>query len=640
MLLYIWINKFRNITNQGFNLSSKYNFHFELLRQIEGKTVGNLSINEIKDRVEIFPTNILDFKVIVGENGAGKSSLIDTIIMNLMTENYRNFNGFLVTDKYIIIRDKSEINYIDNSILKLQTINNTDILNKNRPYYKNKIEEHIPSRIIENYLKDNVTINFSPLFNIDKVFDFQGPAADNDIYEYYENYINISLENQIIRDYRNNINQPNQYRLSGTSELLNFKIFETKRSIDFILNKEIKTDSFFKNKIDKVRFSINSFFDIYWESIDDYFKTNEQTLGTIKKVTTFIDEKSKNNKYGYSDLKSNLYRQFIYCVLKFEYDYRWSFSSKEGSNPLIDTLETFDSSTKNKRTPHTILQAFLENTTFNKNSKINLKLFTEIIDFIINNKKIIYLYEESFVINIEEIETINQLFKLFYDNYSFKANDTYYLCNFLLIDFIGLSNGEKIVLSLYSRLYDISKNRKLENKDIILLLDEPEVGLHPQWQTEFISKLLEFLNIIFPKNKIQIILTTHSPILLSDFPKNHILYLKKGEENGECIIDDEQNIIETFGANIHDLFAHSFFLKEGSVGKYALKIIDEIIINLKNISNKKSSNEERKKILKQINIIGEPFLRNKLLDMYYLKFDKQKRINELEAELLKLKSNG
>lgn len=640
MLLYIWINKFRNITNQGFNLSSKYNFHFELLRQIEGKTVGNLSINEIKNRVEIFPANILDFKVIVGENGAGKSSLIDTIIMNLMTENYRNFNGFLVTDKYIIIRDKSEINYIDNSILKLQTINNTDIVNKNRPYYKNKIEGHIPSRIIENYLKDNVTINFSPLFNIDKVFDFEGPAADNDIYEYYENYINISLENQIIRDYRNNINQPNQYRLSGISELLNFKIFETKRSLDFILNKEIKTDSFFKNKIDKVQFSINSFYDIYWESIDDYFKTNEQTLGTIKKVTTFIDKTSKNNKYGYSDLKSNLYSQFIYCVLKFEYDYRWSFSNEKGSNALIETLEIFVNSTKNKRTPHTILQAFLENTSFNKNSEINIKLFNEIINFIINNKKIKYLYEESFVINIEETETINQLFKLFYDNDSFKANDRYYLCNFLLIDFNGLSNGEKIVLSLYSRLYNISKNSKLENKDIILLLDEPEVGLHPQWQTEFISKLLEFLNIIFPKNNIQIILTTHSPILLSDFPKNHILYIKKGQENGECIIDDEQNVIETFGANIHDLFTHSFFLKEGSVGKYALKIIDEIIINLKNVSNKKSSNEERKKILKQINIIGEPFLRNKLLDMYYLKFDKQKRINELEAELLKLKSNG
>lgn len=45
-------------------------------------------------------------------------------------------------------------------------------------------------------------------------------------------------------------------------------------------------------------------------------------------------------------------------------------------------------------------------------------------------------------------------------------------------------------------------------------------------------------------------------------------------------------------------------------------------------------------ILENITVIGEPFLRSKLLDMYYKIFDKQKRIDELEAELQKLKSNG
>ena len=53
-----------------------------------------------------------------------------------------------------------------------------------------------------------------------------------------------------------------------------------------------------------------------------------------------------------------------------------------------------------------------------------------------------------------------------------------------------------------------------------------------------------------------------------------------------------------------------------------------------------STDYERNEILENISIIGEPFLRNKLLDMYYLKFEKQKRIDELEAELQKLKSNG
>ncbi|MFN4152568.1 MAG: ATP-dependent nuclease, partial [Candidatus Sericytochromatia bacterium] len=363
-------------------------------------------------------------------------------------------------------------------------------------------------------------------------------------------------------DYKNNISQSNHYRLNGISELLNFKIFETKRYLDFILNNYEKTDLIFKNRINKIRFKINSFYDIYWESIDDYFKTSDENIGAIKKVTSFIEERSKSNNYGYTDLKSNLYRQFIYCALKFEYDYRWGIKNKEGSNALIDTLNLFVDSTKGKRTPHTILEAFLSKTLFNKKSKINIKLFASVINYITDNAKIKYLYEDSFDIDISEIETINELFRLFYENENFNTNNKYYLCNFLLIEFQGLSNGEKNLLSLFSRLYSSSKYYDLKNKEIIMLLDEPEVGLHPQWQTEFITKLLSFINILFSDNKTQILLTTHSPILLSDFPPNHILYLKKNEENGECVIDNEQNEFKSFGANIHSLYANSFFLKD------------------------------------------------------------------------------
>lgn len=41
-------------------------------------------------------------------------------------------------------------------------------------------------------------------------------------------------------------------------------------------------------------------------------------------------------------------------------------------------------------------------------------------------------------------------------------------------------------------------------------------------------------------------------------------------------------------------------------------------------------------LIKIINLIGEPFLREKLLEMYYQKYDKQKRINELKNELKRL----
>lgn len=608
MLLYIWINNYRNISKKGFNLSSKFNFTFEeeeVKKNFNGVN-GTLNVASLEN-IKLFPDNIIDFKVIVGENGAGKSTLLDTIIFNLMTESNRNFDGFLVTDKYIIVRDKSKIDFFQNEILDLIVINDIDIVNYNRPEYK-KIKQHSPTRLVESYLENNITFYYSALLNFDKVIDFEGVAGDNDGYEYYERYVNISLENQIIRDYKNNINESNQYRLNGISELLNFKIFESKRYLDFILNNYEKTDLIFTNRINKISFRINSFYDIYWESIDDYFKTSDDNIGAIKKVTSFIDERSKSNNYGYTDLKSNLYRQFIYCALKFEYDYRWGTKNKAGSNALIDTLNLFVDSTKGKRTPHTILEAFLSKTLFNKKSKINIKLFANIISYITDNSKIKFLYEDSFEIETSEIKTINELFRLFYENENFKANNKYYLCNFLLIEFKGLSNGEKNLLSLFSRLYSTSKFYDLKNKEIIMLLDEPEVGLHPQWQTEFITKLLSFFNILFSENKIQILLTTHSPILLSDFPSNNVLYLKKDEVTGECQIDINQNLISTFGANIHSLYANAFFLKDNraAMGNIAKNYISDLI---KDIQNKTKNKEE---LLKSIELIGEPLIRDRL----------------------------
>jgi predicted ATPase len=641
MLLYIWINNFRNISRTGFNLSSRYNFTFE---ENEKKTISNGIEGELKceilDSVSIFPDNIIDFKVIIGENGAGKTSVLDALINNLMTEHNRNFDGFIVTDKSIIFRDNSKIKY-SNDKLKLDLIADIDIVNYKLPGYKQKRDKDYPIRLVESYLKNNLVFYYSPLLNFDKVMDFEGVGGMNDAFEYYEKYINLSIENQIIRDYKNNINQPNQYRLNGVSELLNFKIFETKRYLDFLFNFQIGKEFIFTNKIEKIRFRMNTFYDIYWETIDDYLKTDTQTLGSIKRVTSFINEKAKSNNYGFTDLKSNLYRQFIYCVIKFEYDYRWSIKNTDGSNALIDTLRTFIDATKGKRTPQTILASFLKQTLFNKKTKINIKTFDNIIKFITDNHKIKTLYEDCFEIEIHEVETINELFRLFYENENFKTEHKYYLCNFILIEFDGLSNGEKNLLSLFSRFYSSSKYYNFKNKELILLLDEPEVGLHPQWQTEFISILTSFLTKLFPNNKIQILLTTHSPILLSDFPPNHVIYLKKNHETGKCQVDNIQNSNSTFAANIHSLYSNAFFLKDkgAAMGNVAKSYINKLIQDIK---EKEKSKEE---LIALIEPIGEPLIKDQLknlLDENYPSFQGNIKnidqyIQSLENTLLEAK---
>jgi hypothetical protein len=67
--------------------------------------------------------------------------------------------------------------------------------------------------------------------------------------------------------------------------------------------------------------------------------------------------------------------------------------------------------------------------------------------------------------------------------------------------------------------------------------------------------------------------------------------------------------------------------------------IQSIIDNLSTGDNKNKKNIDKQSIWKEIQIIGEPFLKDKLIEMYYLKFDKAKRISELKEELYRLEND-
>ena len=67
------------------------------------------------------------------------------------------------------------------------------------------------------------------------------------------------------------------------------------------------------------------------------------------------------------------------------------------------------------------------------------------------------------------------------------------------------------------------------------------------------------LNAIVSKEEVraQLIITTHSPIILSDIPKNHVIFMNK-DESGNVITNDLDSHGKTFGGNIFDLYNDSF----------------------------------------------------------------------------------
>lgn len=216
----------------------------------------------------------------------------------------------------------------------------------------------------------------------------------------------------------------------------------------------------------------------------------------------------------------------------------------------------------------------------------------------------------------------------------FKDSDTFSL----------LSSGEKQrVYSIATLIYHLinlnSTNPKIINhkyKRVNVIFDELELYFHPELQRKLINDIIESIKKINLKeiDAINILLITHSPFILSDIPDTNILFLtEKGlpEKNREKI--------KTFGGNIHELLSHSFFLNNGFIGEFAKTRIQTIIDKLNPDEKKLKKDLNRDLIWGEIQIIGEPFLKEKLEEMYYSKFDKTKRINELRAELNRLEND-
>ncbi len=177
--------------------------------------------------------------------------------------------------------------------------------------------------------------------------------------------------------------------------------------------------------------------------------------------------------------------------------------------------------------------------------------------------------------------------------------------DYLLFEW-NLSSGEMLLLTAYARFYDEKiKNINSNIKNRIVLLDEAEVSFHPEWQRLYLSNMLKFFKDLYNDCNVQLIIATHSPIMLSDIPKQNIIYLSK-DEKGSTKVDLTTEHEETFGANIYKLHNNAFFMDNGAVGEFA----KEYICKIKEYIDNSSKSYEN--IVEDISIIGDEFIRDQL----------------------------
>lgn len=88
----------------------------------------------------------------------------------------------------------------------------------------------------------------------------------------------------------------------------------------------------------------------------------------------------------------------------------------------------------------------------------------------------------------------------------------------------ALSTGEKTLLSKILLLFF------KEYKNKVILIDEPELSLHPEWQNKVLQVYVNFAN----KNNCQIIIATHSPHIIANTPHKYLKILS--EQNNKIVV--------------------------------------------------------------------------------------------------------
>lgn len=129
-----------------------------------------------------------------------------------------------------------------------------------------------------------------------------------------------------------------------------------------------------------------------------------------------------------------------------------------------------------------------------------------------------------------------------------------------------LSDGE------HQLLHSLGLCLLFRDTNCLFLLDEPETHFNPDWRANFISQLRRCL----PGNGDvgqEMLITTHTPFLISDSKPDKVLIFKKDKTSGEVSIS--QPDYNTLGASINKITMSTFGKRE-TIGGHAQALLEDL----------------------------------------------------------------
>lgn len=617
-LVYIRITE----TNHNHNFSfvgKDLNFHGEYTFFYNTES-GQINFERNKEYVENLYGSDIRVSGIVGANGVGKTSLLKFIqyLIAQLNGHEQNHSYIFDTWQWIgLIRNENGHLKAISSIRSTNSFSLSDAIQAFVQYNSNLFN------VVENKIS-STSIYYSPHF------DLTEPNFDK------PDYIDVSSDFLIYKEARSK-----EEGDQDVSQIVHFRRNDIKRQIDFIeytdnLENEniVFYNAFRRNEI-SLRFhefskKFNSdpkYLDItdcrHYKKLDELFINRNSTIIHLFHENEIADFKELGLLRFYRRLVEIIFDCVEYRPepkQDYEGNYRKKISDGFNVDPNNITLS---------------YENFLKSlVVIAKETKEHFLFLIEKIKFILNEFVTYDEADECFKCSLEKAQNLIIIEKNIFAILPYKSNLE--LFNF---DWNGMSTGEKAYLNLFSRIHDglniLRKHPVLNNSNLIyFLIDEPASGFHPQWQKEYLSKLLEFLKHRLG-SKFRIIISSHSTFLISDLQKQDVISLSNTK--------DIFNIDNTFGANIHELLADSFFLQNGFIGDFSKDKIQDLIRFLNFDSNSVPGLENEKPIenwsvnraQKLIRIVGEPIIKERLQEMYDNKF---KSIADLKEEIKRLEN--
>jgi hypothetical protein len=577
-IMYLWVEDYQSLKDVGFNFSNEFEFDYS-------PKTGYLSyiIKENSIPKNFYPPKIKTVNAIIGDNGTGKTTLFHFL--------------------YTFLANKACKSVI---VVKMKDEKGQQII---QPFYEPELEVKLSP---ENQIYSIVKVPIPYINGNEQALAVEMIKSLHIVYF----SLGLHIGDFFGHSYTQDISTTNFIR--RTKELLN----ETVPGIILSDYSDSKLPDYQRYLIHELLMQID-LVNEYPELIRKMFDKQEplRTL-TVYFLTNIINLSKLNVANGY--LNGNEY------LVEFVREERRKSDSKYGwlniQNPSLAKVMLGVMILINTEIQEGEL-AFLGTHSIDKIQdkikEILLDKYNTAYDFY---NAAIQCFEKGSITNIQDIELSSGRFYPDFFSINFeidaKASKDFileYIKSKKLQEYLGfywgLSSGENMYLSIFSRLLFAQKKHKIPNKNIILLLDECEIHLHPKWQREYVNLVLNFAPEIFKEaESFQIMFSSHSPFILSDFPVAKVIFLEKDKDTRKTKVIKLDNSHETFAANVFSLYRESFKVRDGLIGKYSKGKINDVMNSIVNDTYEQiKANEEQYR--KLISLIGEPVIKNKILEM-------------------------